>query len=364
MTEGTSTGVPKDFAAHLRGVFNSGMLTLMIGIGHRTRLFDVMATLPPSSSSEIAEAAGLDGRYVREWLGAMTTGGIVHHDPTSLTFVLPPEHAASLTRTAGPDNLAVMAQWVGLLAQVEDKVVDCFHHGGGVPYDAFPKRLWAVQAEDSGVRYDADQIAVIVPLVPGLVERLQQGIDVADVGCGSGHAINLMAQTFPASHFVGLDSSVPGLAAARAETQRLGVTNAAFVQQDAASLEGSEQYDLITTFDAVHDQARPDLVLAGIARLLKPGGVYLCVDIAASSVLAENIDHPLGPFLYSASCLNCMTVSLAAGGMGLGSVWGEQLALQMLADAGFTSVEMAHVEGDFLNNYYIATTEQGSSTVT
>jgi SAM-dependent methyltransferase len=361
MTEGTSTGVPEDFAAHLLGVFNSGMLTLMIGIGHRTHLFDVMATLPPSSSSEIAEAAGLDERYVREWLGAMTTGGIVNHDPASLTFVLPPEHAASLTRAAGSGNLAVMAQWVGLLAQVEDKVVDCFHHGGGVAYDAFPERLWAVQAEDSGVRYDADLIAVTLPLVPGLVERLPQGIDVADVGCGSGHAINLMAEAFPASHFVGLDSSVPGPAAARAETQRLGVTNATFVQQDAASLEGRERYDFITTFDAVHDQARPDLVLAGIARLLKPGGVYLCVDIAASSVLAENIDHPMGPFLYSASCLNCMTVSLAEGGMGLGSVWGEQLALQMLADAGFTSVEVAHVEGDFLNNYYIATKEQGSS---
>jgi SAM-dependent methyltransferase len=358
MTEGTSTGVPEDFAAHLLGVFNSGMLTLMIGIGHRAHLFDVMATLPPSSSSEIAEAAGLDERYVREWLGAMTTGGIVNHDPASLTFVLPPEHAASLTRAAGSGNLAVMAQWVGLLAQVEDKVVDCFHHGGGVPYRAFPERLWAVEAEASGVRYDADLIEVTLPL------GLQQGIDVADVGCGSGHAINLMAQAFPASHFVGLDSSVLGVAAARAETQSLGVTNAAFVQQDAASLEGSEEYDLITTFDAVHDQARPDLALSGIARLLKPGGVYICVDIAASSVLAENIDHPIGPFLYSASCLNCMTVSLAEGGMGLGSVWGEQLALQMLADAGFTSVEVAHVEGDFLNNHYIATKEQGSSAVT
>jgi SAM-dependent methyltransferase len=355
MTEETGTGPPEDFAARLLGVFSSGMLSLMIGIGHRARLFDVMASLPPAGSLEIAHAAGLDERYVREWLGAMTTGGIVHHDPVSLTFVLPPEHAHALTRAAGPANLAVMAQWVGLLAQVEDKVLDCFHHGGGVPYGAFPDRLWAVQAEASGVGYDADLVEVILPLVPGLVQRLRGGIDVADVGCGSGHAINLMAQAFPASRFVGVDSSHQALAAARAEADRLGAGNATFVEQDAASLDGSDRYDFITTFDSVHDQARPDLVLAGIARLLRPSGTYLCVDIGASTTLADNIAHPLGPFLYGASCLQCMTVSLAVGGMGLGSVWGEQLTLRMLADVGFTSVEVAHVEGDFMNNYYIAT---------
>jgi SAM-dependent methyltransferase len=249
----------------------------------------------------------------------------------------------------------------GLLAQVEDNVVDCFHHSGGVPYGAFPERLWAVEAEASGVGYDADLVKVTLALVPGLVERLRTGIDVADVGCGSGHAVNLMAQSFPASHFVGLDVSEPALAAARAESEKLGVTNATFVQQDAASLDGRERYDFITTFDSVHDQARPDLVLAGIARWLRRGGVYLCVDMSASSTLAENISHPIGPFLYTASCLHCMTVSLAEGGMGLGAMWGEQLALQMLAEAGFTSVEVAHVEGDIVNNYYVATKGQNSS---
>jgi hypothetical protein len=294
MTAETSSGATEEFPARLVGMFNGAMLTLMIGLGHRAKLFDVMASLPPSSSLEIAHAAGLDERYVREWLGAMTTGRIVDHDPVSLTFALPPEHARSLTREAGSDNLAVMAQWVGLLAQVEDKVLDCFHYGGGVPYGAFPNRLWALEAEASGVGYDANLIEVTLPSVPGLVERLRKGIDVADVACGSGHAINLMAQAFPASRFVGLDFSAPALAAARAEAERLGVTNATFVQQDAASLEGSQRYDLITTFDAVHDQARPDLVLAGIARLLRPGGTYLCVDTAASSTLADNIDQPVG----------------------------------------------------------------------
>lgn len=113
MTAGTSTLTSQDFTARLLGLLNSGMLTPMIGIGHRTRLFDVMATLPPSSSLEIAEAAGLDERYVREWLGAMSTGGIVDHDPASLTFVLTREHVGAVTRAAGSGNLAAMAQWVG-----------------------------------------------------------------------------------------------------------------------------------------------------------------------------------------------------------------------------------------------------------
>ncbi len=336
------------------GVLNAGMLALMTSIGHRTRLFDTMALLPPATSAQIAEAAGLDERYVREWLAAMTTGGVVEHDPAGVTFVLPPAHARWLTRASGPENLALTTQYVGLIAQVEDQIVDCFHHGGGVPYAEFPG-FQAIMAEDSGAVHDATLVDVTLPLVPGLVERLQQGIDAADVGCGSGHAVNLMAEAFPASRFVGFDLSDAGLAAATAEAASKGLTNVRFEKRDAATLDGSEQFDFITTFDAVHDQARPDLVLRGIAVSLRPDGVYLCVDITASSTLADNVGHPLAPFLYTISCMHCMTVSLAAGGMGLGTMWGEQVARRMLVEAGFASVDLKQVEGDILNNYYIAT---------
>ena len=115
------------------------------------------------------------------------------------------------------------------------------------------------------------------------------------------------------------------------------------------------RFDFITTFDAVHDQARPDLVLAAIADALRPDGVYLCVDTAAASNLAENLDHPLGPFLYTVSCMHCMTVSLADGGMGLGTMWGEQTARRMLGEAGFTSVEAKRIDGDIVNAYIVAT---------
>ena len=343
-----------DFAERMIHMMNQAALALMVSVGHRTGLFEVMAAMPAATSAEVASAAALDERYVREWLAAMATGRIVDHDGATGSFSLPADHAAWLTPAAGPDNLAIQAQYIGLLALVEDQIVDCFCHGGGVPYSAFPG-FQALMAEDSAAVYDATLTGVTLPLVPGLVDRLGQGIDVADVGCGSGHAANLMAEAFPRSRFVGFDFSDTGLAAAIAEADRKRLTNVRFEKRDAARLGETDRFDLITTFDAVHDQARPDLVLAGIAQALRPSGVYLCVDISASSELSENLDHPLGPFLYTISCMHCMTVSLADGGMGLGTMWGEQTAREMLSDAGFTSIEAAHVDGNNVNTYFLAT---------
>jgi SAM-dependent methyltransferase len=344
----------EEFAERLLGTMNEAAVALMVSVGHRTGLFDVMAGMPAATSAEIAARAGLDERYVREWLAAMTTGRIVEHDGATGRYVLPAEHAAWLTRAAGMQNLAIGMQYIGLMAQVEDQIVECFRHGGGVPYSAFP-RFQAIMAEDSGAVQDAMLIDARLPLVPGLVDRLRDGIDVADVGCGSGHAVNLMAAAFPRSRFTGFDISQDGIAAARAEAGRQGLENARFEERDAARLGETARFDLVTTFDSVHDQARPDLMLAGIAAALRPGGAYLCVDTSGSSQLAENLGHPLGPFLYTVSCMHCMTVSLADGGMGLGAMWGEQTARRMLAEAGFTSVEARRVDGDIVNAYFIAT---------
>ena len=123
--------------------------------------------------------------------------------------------------------------------------------------------------------------------------------------------------------------------------------------KDAATLDGSTQFDFITVFDAMHDQAKPDVVLKGIADSLKPGGVFLCVDIAGSSHVEDNLDHPLAPMLYSVSTFHCMTVSLALDGAGLGTMWGEQKADEMFREAGFTSVETKRVPEDILNVYYV-----------
>jgi 2-polyprenyl-3-methyl-5-hydroxy-6-metoxy-1,4-benzoquinol methylase len=342
------------FGERLVGALNDAALILLTSLGHRTGLFDTMAELPPSTSAEIAVAAGLQERYVREWLGGMVVSGVVEYEPTERRYRLPPEYGAALTRAAGPNNLAGVAAYVPVLASVEDEVAACFRNGGGVPYASYP-RLQEVMAEDTGVVVDAALIDVTLPLVPGLVEHLREGIDVLDVGCGSGHAVNVMAQAFPASRFVGYDLSPGGIDRACGEAGKLGLRNARFEMKDLATLDEPGRYDLVTAFDAIHDQAQPDRVLEAIAEALKPEGTFLMVDFAASSNLEENVAHPLGPTLYMFSVLHCMTVSLAQDGAGLGTVWGEQKAVEMLREAGFGSVEVRQIESDPFNNYYLAT---------
>jgi 2-polyprenyl-3-methyl-5-hydroxy-6-metoxy-1,4-benzoquinol methylase len=343
----------EEFAGKMVGVLNNAMLALMTSIGHQTGLFDTMADLPPSTSEEISAAANLNERYVREWLGAMVVGGVVEYDPDGKTYRLRPEHAACLTRAAGPDNLASLAQLVPLLGNVEGGIVESFRNGGGVPYSAYA-RFQELMAEDSAQVYGATLIETTLPLVAGMVERLESGIAVADIGCGQGIALNLMAKAFPNSRFVGYDFSEEGIAAARAEAERIGLENARFEVRDATAFDERERYQLITAFDVIHDLAHPAKALRNVFDALGPGGTFLMVDIAASSHLHENIEHPLGPFLYTVSTMHCMTVSLEQGGVGLGTVWGEQKARQMLTDAGFGKVVVEQVEGDILNNYYIA----------
>lgn len=351
--EAFDTARAEAFGGRMLGMLNDASLALMASIGHQVGLFDTLARLPSATSPRIAEAAGLQERYVREWLGAMTTSGVVEYEPATRTFRLPPEHAASLTRAAGPDNLAAITQYLPLMASVEAPLIACFRAGGGVPYARY-ERFHRIMAEESAAVHDAALIDVVLPLVPGLAERLHTGIDVADIGCGSGHAINLLAQAFPASRFTGYDFSEEGIGTARDEARQMGLGNATFELRDVTDLGRHDRFDLITAFDAIHDQAHPAQVLSGICRALRDDGVFLMVDIRASSNLEDDLDHPLGTLIYTVSTMHCMTVSLALDGDGLGTAWGEQKARQMLADAGFASVETAHVEADILNTYYLA----------
>jgi len=340
------------FAGQTIGILNHSLLAFMISVGHRTGLFDRMATLGPSSSAEVARAAGLDERYVREWLSAMVTGRIVDYDGRRGTYHLPAEHAASLTRVAGPNNLAVLTQFGSVYGSVEDDIVDCFRRGGGVPYERY-HRFHDVASELSGTLHDASLIERIVPTA-GLVDALNRGVDVLEIGCGKGHTLSLLAKTFRKSRFLGIDLCEEAVLGARSEAQRLGLSNVRFEQQDAAKLDAKSAYDVITAFDAIHDLADPAGVLARIRNALRPGGTFLCVDIAASSNLADNLEHPLATALYSVSTMHCMTVSLAQGGAGLGTMWGQEKALEMLSAAGFANLEVKRVEGDVLNNYYVA----------
>lgn len=357
LSTNTDTAVaPQDveaFANRLMEMMTSASLTMMISIGHRTGLFDTFAGNPPLTSEQLAEKAGLNERYVREWLGAMTTGRIVEYDREAKTYRLPEAHAALLTRAATPDNIAATMQWFAVLGQVEDRIVDCFHNGGGVHYSHF-SRFHEVMAEESAQTVVAALHGHILPLVPDLEDRLREGIDVMDVGCGAGRAINLLAETFPNSRFVGVDFSEEAIGMARDLSQERGVTNTEFIVRDAAQLNETDRFDLITAFDAIHDQIAPAAVLAAINQALRPDGVFLMQDIAASTHLHDNLERPLAPFLYTISCMHCMTVSLANDGAGLGTCWGEELAQEMLREAGFSEVALHRLDHDIMNTYYVA----------
>jgi SAM-dependent methyltransferase len=342
-----------EFSERMLAAIDGASVAILLSIGHQTALFDTLAALPPATSVQVADAAGLDERYVREWLGGVTVAGIVDYDAATRTYRLPAERAAVLVRAAGPHNLARVAQFIPLLAEVEQKVIGCFRTGGGLSYADYP-RFHRLMAEQSGEVFDAALVDVVLPLVEGLPERLRAGIDVADIGCGSGHAVNVMAAAFPASSFTGFDSSAEGVAAGAAEARRIGASNATFLADDVSELAIADAYDLITAFDAIHDQAHPAAVLANAYRALRPGGTLLMVDIKGSSRLEDNVGVPMAPYLYTVSTMHCMTVSLGLDGAGLGTVWGRQLATSMLADAGFRDISVSEIDSDAINLYYVA----------
>lgn len=341
------------FADGMLDTFNKSAIALALSIGSRCGLFEVMANLPDSTSAQIAEAANLNERYVREWLGTMVTGRVVNYYPESRTYQLPAEHAAFLTDD-GEYNFATGMQFVPVLAQVEDELIECFRNGGGVPYSSYP-RFHEVMAAESAQTVVAALEPHILPLVPGLKDKLIAGIDVLDVGCGSGQAMILLAETYPASLFAGYDFSEEAIATARANAAAKGLGNVRFEVRDAANIGETAEYDLITSFDAIHDQADPAGMLASIEQALRPDGVYLVQDITGSSYLENNYDRPASPWLYTISLTHCMTVSLADGGEGLGAMWGEEKAVEMMKAAGFTNVAMHHLDHDFMNTYYVAT---------
>ena len=343
------------FEERLVGVLNAGALCLMTSLGHRVGLFDAMADMPAAGSEAIAARCGLNERYVREWLGAMVASGVVDYDSRDGTYALPPEHAAFLTRAATPANLAVFTQYIPLLGAVEDDVVACYRAGGGVPYARF-ERFHEVMAEDSGQTVLPVLKSHILPLIPGLDERLKDGIRVLDVGCGRGRALNLLANCFPNSRFVGIDLSEEAIKFARDDADRQGNKNVSFIARDLSRFDQQAQpgaFDFITTFDAVHDQASPRKVLRGIRISLADDGVYLAQDIKASSEVQHNREHPVGTLLYTISCMHCMTVSLAQGGDGLGAMWGKEMAVQYFQEAGFHSVAVHELTHDFQNYYYV-----------
>jgi SAM-dependent methyltransferase len=336
-------------AGHLR----SAMTILMVDLGHRLGLFEALAAGGSATPADLATRAGCDERNVAEWLGAVTTGGIVVLDVAAGTYALPDAWAAVLTGD-GPRNLAPQAATVAALAPVLPQVVDAVRHGKGVGYEAYRPAFTSSMDAGSRALYDHVLIDGHLAVAPGLRERLAAAPSrVLDVGCGTGHAANLIGQAFPAAAVLGIDLGPDAIAAGRAEAAAMGLGNVRFEVLDALALATEPPWDLITAFDAVHDQVDPAGLLRRIRAGLASGGIFLMVDIKAATGVEHNLTHPMGPWLYGISTLHCLQVSLAGGGPGLGTCWGRELAVAMLRDAGFGTVDVFKVDADRANLVYV-----------
>ena len=343
------------FAERVLGILNDGALCLMLSIGHRTGLLDAMRLTPPATAKELADRAGLQVRYVREWLGAMAAGGIIRFDPATMRYWLPPEHAIVLTRAAAAENMAVFAQYIALIGSVEDDIVRCFREGGGVPYAryaAFHEAIAEIRCQSGLPSFDT----LVLRLAPDLSRRLTEGAKLLDLGCGRGPIVTSLARTFPNSVFTGIDTSDEAIDAARGEASRQDLQNVTFFAADVEDFERwvePSSYDAVTTFDIGYDPW-PVNVMCGIHRALRNDGVFLLRVIKWASYKHENVRHALGTFLYTTSCLHSMAVSPALNGDGLAAMWGERKTLECLRDVGFRSIEMYELPQDMMSNWYIA----------
>ncbi len=353
----------KDFSEKLSDILNYGALNLAMGLGYRCGLFDVMDALHgPEPARVIAEKAGLSNRYVEEWLGVMVTGGIVvlskDQEGRDL-FYLPKAHGDLITRRAGNNNMGVYTQEIPLLtASVFEAVLGGFKTGDGVSYEMYPG-FQKFMTELADAKHRQVLVSRFLPSVAHgeMVKRLKTGISVCDIGCGEGVALMLMAEAFPKSRFVGMDISETVIGKANRTAKATNLRNITFQNRDAALLADdpnlAESMDYVTAFDAIHDQTRPLEALKGIYAMLRNGGVFSMVDIAASSHLEKNMEHPMGMFLYTVSLMHCMPVGLSGGGMGLGMMWGREKAVGLLQEAGFKEVSVEKIPEDAFNLHFL-----------
>jgi len=351
------------FAEKMTEILNHGALNLAMAIGYKHQIFDTLEELnKPVTVSEIASASGLHPRYLQEWLGIMVTGQIIEllkDQKGEETYFLPPEHASFLTRKGGSMNMGVYTQEIPLLtACAMESVNHAFQTGAGVPFSRYPD-FQEFMAELSDAKHQNVLIDQFLPAVDKgqLRDRLTQGIRVCDLGCGQGIALHLMAKAFPNSSFVGIDNHREAITQAAAMAKEAGIGNAVYQLQDAADIDGKSEFysrfDYICAFDAIHDQSHPLKVLKGIRHMLAPGGIFSMIEIKARSNQADNMDHPMGPFLYTVSLMHCLPVGLNNNGTGLGMMWGQEKAEALLREAGFEHIETTEMEHDPFNLHYL-----------
>lgn len=327
--------------------FGASLTVALAYIGDRLGVFKLMAAGEQMTSRQIADRTGLNERYIREWASTMTAAGYIEYRPSDGTFRMNREQAMVLTREDNTFFTGGAFQYAVACYRQIGKLMDAFRGGGGVPFVDFGPEIVEAIERLFHAGYEAWVAEQWLPAVPGLEAKLQFGIEVAEVGCGAGQCIVPVAAAYPKSRFTGYDIDAASIARARTKAARVGDANRLVFEEVAAeSIPAVDRFDLVLAFNCIHDMAHPREALAGIRRALKPGGVFLWSEAEAADRLEENLT-PAGRTMYGASTMHCLTVSLAHGGEGLGSVIGEKLARELAQEAGFSDFELLAVRNPY-----------------
>jgi SAM-dependent methyltransferase len=310
-------------------------------LGDTLGLWRGLGAVADATSQELADRTGLAERYVREWLAAQAAAGYVRYAPATGRFALPAEHAAVLADDDSPAALGGGWEFVAAVWAATDRLASAYATGTGFGYEGQDPRLATAVERFFRPLYRNSLIGEWLPAVDGLVDRLQAGVRVLDVGCGLGTATLLMAEHFPASTFVGIDVHAESLrrASQAAAAARLS-DRVTFHQADGQQFDLG-QYDVICYFDVLHDMGDPRAALREAREALAVGGIVLAVEPAASDRLEDNL-HPLGLSWYASSATACLPASLAQSGKAaLGAQAGPARLLRVFADAGFVHARVA-----------------------
>ncbi len=343
----------EEFVGKVLGDASAAMVMALCAIGDRLGLFKDLAEKGPATSAEFAARAGINERYAKEWLGGMTSAGYLEYDPKSGSFRLPPEHTPVLAQEAGPVFFGGMFQMLPSGLQPLDHLVQAFREGGGVPQSEYGPDWWEGMERFTAGWFENQLLQEWIPAMPDLQAKLEQGALVADIGSGSGRALFKLAEAFPNGRYVGYDISEAQIERAHTNAREAGLKDKVTFRLHDVVKGLPEQYNVITTFDVIHDAIDPRGLLRAIRQGLKPGGFYVCLDINCSDKLEENIG-PLGAMFHGFSVLYCMTTSLAHHGEGLGTLgFHESKVREMCQEAGFRSVRRLPLENPFNNIYEV-----------
>lgn len=335
------------FMEKLIGDVSGTMTTFMAVLGDRLGLFKDLAKNGPATSLELAERTGIQERYAREWLEGLAASGYLEHESSTGRYRLSPEHAEALATEGGPHFVGGVYQMLPELLKPLDELERAFREGGGVPQSSFGANFWEGMERFSAGWFENLLLQEWIPASPEVEEKLSEGALVADVGSGSGRALIKLAAAFPASRFVGYDAFEGQIARASANAEAAGVGERVSFERFDASEGLPERFDVITTFDVIHDAVDPHGLLRSIRKALKPAGIYLLLEINCADEPAGNAG-PLGAMFYGFSVYYCMTTSLAHNGEGLGTVGlPESKVREFCREAGFSAVRRLPLENPF-----------------